>query len=39
MNDEAAPTYHAAINQMTEGAQFVLREFGPKARATAGTAK
>jgi hypothetical protein len=36
MNDEAGPTYHAAINQMTEGAQFVLREFGPTARATAG---
>ena len=33
MNDEAAPTYSAAIDQMTEGQQFVLREFGPgKAR-------
>jgi hypothetical protein len=30
MNDEASPTYSAAINQMTEGHQFVLREFGPQ---------
>jgi hypothetical protein len=31
MGDEAAPTYAAAINQMTEGLQFVLREFGAGA--------
>ena len=36
MNDEASPTYSAAINQMTEGHQFVLREFGPLGRASVG---
>jgi hypothetical protein len=36
MNDEASPTYSAAINQMTEGHQFVLREFGPLGRAHVG---
>ena len=36
MNDEAAPTYHAAVNQMTLGHQFILREFGEDARPTVG---
>lgn len=36
MNDEASVTYSAAINQMTEGHQFVLREFGPLGRASVG---
>ena len=34
MNDEASPTYSAVIDQMTEGHQFVLREFGHAARPT-----
>jgi hypothetical protein len=36
MNDEASPTYSAAISQMSEGHQFVLREFGHAARPTVG---
>jgi lysosomal alpha-mannosidase len=36
MNDEAVTDYNSEINQMTEGAQYLLRNFGPKARPTVG---
>ena len=32
MNDEANPTASAVIHQMTDGNQFVLYNFGDKAR-------
>lgn len=36
MNDEASPHYESEIAQMTEGMQFILREFGPNARPRVG---
>ena len=36
MNDEAAPSTSAIIRQMTDGHQFVLKEFGDNARPTTG---
>ena len=36
MNDEATPTYSAEIENMSQGAHFILREFGPDALPTVG---
>jgi hypothetical protein len=36
MNDEATTDFHSEINQMTEGAQFIMETFGDIARPTVG---